>query len=88
MIVALAGIVLAPFHPEFVYDIRALIGRLSRELGWGERMGLHDCNPCMQPYINIMEYTLNDQKIVKGRGYVNLANPVLVGLENSQHKEP
>ncbi len=82
MIVTIVGILTAPFHPELVYDFRAVIGRLNRELGWGKKEGGHDYMPCMQPKINIMQYTLNDQPVYPQRKYENEANPVLVGLDN------
>lgn len=71
LMVTVAGLLAAPLQPELVYDIRALIGRLSRELNWGVRMPmgigfLHDLTPCMQPDVNIMEFTLNEQSIEAG----------------------
>lgn len=82
LIVTVAGLLLAPFHPELMYDLRAVVGRLNRELGWGKREGLHDFMPCMQPLGNVMEFTLNDQLIQQNKWYEDVTNPVLVALDN------
>lgn len=82
MVVTIAGLLTVPLHPELVYDFRAVIARLNRELGWGKKVASHDYMPCMQPKLNIMEFTLNDQSIWQGREYEDITNPVLVGLDN------
>lgn len=82
LIVTIAGALSIPFHSVLAYDFRAAIGRLNRELGWGEKEGLHDYMPCMQPKINIMEWTLNLQVVVRKKQYEDITNPVLIGLDN------
>lgn len=82
LIVTIAALLSAPFHPTLVYDFRAVIARLNREFGWGEKNGLHDFTCCFQPHVNIMEYTLNEQKFIDGILYEDRTNPVLVGLDN------
>lgn len=86
MIVTLAGIIGAPFYPDFVYDIRAAIARLSRESTWGKRKDFFvELTPCMQPEVNIMEYTLNEQRRHENKHYEDASNPVLVALDNKHN---
>jgi hypothetical protein len=83
LIVSVVGIIASPFHMALVYDIRAVIARLARELHWGRYVdGPIDLTPCMQPRVNIMEYTLNPQALIVGKTYEDATNPVLVALEN------
>lgn len=56
-IVSLAGVILSPFYPPLVYEIRATIAALARELNWGEEVKhlKHDFSLCFQPLGNIAD---------------------------------
>lgn len=57
--ITIAGVLGAPFHSDFIYDVRAVNDRLIRELHWGRpKKDIYEF-PCMLSSRNIM-----DQKVV------------------------
>lgn len=79
-VVGIAGLIAAPFKMTLMYDIRAVIGRLSHEMFWGARKRVLDMNTCMRRELNIVDWTKQRQLQFKrvDESYNQLLDPELV----------
>lgn len=78
MIVTLAGIIIGFFAPHKLYDIRALAGRLERDLNRGQE-NLWTIARCFQPLNNLMDIHKKNYKTLDTE-YED--DPTLQGLNN------
>jgi hypothetical protein len=75
----LAGALLGTLVPEKLYDIRALIGYMEKNLNWGQQTGEWVLTPCFQPFANleiVEQYHSNHSDTFYEE------NPILHGLNN------
>lgn len=77
-IVVLAGVIIGPFAPKRLYDLRALAGKIENSLNRGEET-FWTRAPCFQPLANIM--TIDSENYVKPDTQYD-SDPVLHGLNN------
>lgn len=83
MVISIATLVIAPFRPNTVYDMRERVGQIVESLYWHETSDYeYDLFPCFQPYYSLYEMDQGNTVHDEDTNYNFQATQYEIGLNN------